>query len=266
MPANLPSSRLGLSVFFPAYNDSGTIASMVIRAVKAASELTSDFEIIVVNDGSADATAEIADELARTYPAGPRRPPSRKTAGYGGALQNRLPIGHQGVHLLYGRRRRSTTRRRSRVSGQEMRPGVDLVNGYKISRSDPFHRIVIGRVYHHVVSFLVRPQGARRRLRFPVDAAFDLRADPAGKDERRHLPGADEKDSRCGLPDRRGPGPSLSPRVRSVAVLQLSGASSGRALMSCASGSRWWSGISTGAVASGADAADSIFAQSRQRP
>src|SRR6266704_401102 len=60
-----PSS---LSVFFPAYNDSGTIASMVIRTVKAVSELTPDFEIIVVDDGSADGTAQIADELARTYP------------------------------------------------------------------------------------------------------------------------------------------------------------------------------------------------------
>jgi hypothetical protein len=28
------------------------------------------------------------------------------------------------------------------------------VNGYKISRSDPLHRIVIGRVYHHIVSLL----------------------------------------------------------------------------------------------------------------
>src|SRR5882672_154389 len=64
-PAEKPA---GLSVFFPAYNDSGTIASMVIRTVKAASELTPDFEIIVVDDGSADGTAEIADELARTYP------------------------------------------------------------------------------------------------------------------------------------------------------------------------------------------------------
>jgi hypothetical protein len=29
--------------------------------------------------------------------------------------------------------------------------GVDLVNGFKISRSDPWHRVVIGRIYHHTV-------------------------------------------------------------------------------------------------------------------
>ena len=77
----------GLSVFFPAYNDSGTIASLVITALQTASSLTDDFEVIIVNDGSADATAQIANELARTYSrvkvvhhAGNR--------GYGGALRS----------------------------------------------------------------------------------------------------------------------------------------------------------------------------------
>ena len=28
------------------------------------------------------------------------------------------------------------------------------MNGYKISRSDPLHRIVIGRIYHHTVKLL----------------------------------------------------------------------------------------------------------------
>ena len=68
MPGDPARKPAGLSVFFPAYNDSGTIASMVIRAVQAASELTPDFEVIIVNDGSSDATAAIADELERTYP------------------------------------------------------------------------------------------------------------------------------------------------------------------------------------------------------
>jgi hypothetical protein len=29
-----------------------------------------------------------------------------------------------------------------------------MVNGYKITRADPLHRILIGRVYHHIVSLL----------------------------------------------------------------------------------------------------------------
>jgi hypothetical protein len=35
-----------------------------------------------------------------------------------------------------------------------MGPDADLVNGYKISRSDPLHRVIIGRLYHHVVTIL----------------------------------------------------------------------------------------------------------------
>ena len=47
-----------ISAFFPAYNDSGTIASMVVVADMTLRTLTEDYEIIVVNDGSADDSAE----------------------------------------------------------------------------------------------------------------------------------------------------------------------------------------------------------------
>jgi glycosyltransferase involved in cell wall biosynthesis len=142
----------GLSVFFPAYNDSGTIASMVIRAVQAASELTTDFEVIVVNDGSADATAAIADELARTYPA-VRVVHHPKNRGYGGALQTGFRSATK-EFIFYTDGDAQYDPAEVALLWQKMTPAVDLVNGYKISRSDPFHRIVIGRVYHHVVSLL----------------------------------------------------------------------------------------------------------------
>src|SRR3954470_10130818 len=77
----------GLSIFFPAYNDSGTIASLVITALRTARELTPDYEVIVVNDGSADQTAEILDELARKYPE-VRIVHHDRNRGYGGALRS----------------------------------------------------------------------------------------------------------------------------------------------------------------------------------
>src|SRR5206468_2025897 len=34
---------------------------------------------------------------------------------------------------------------------ESLKEGVDWVNGYKISRSDPLHRKIIGRIYHWLV-------------------------------------------------------------------------------------------------------------------
>ena len=83
-----PQKTPGLSVFFPAYNDSGTIGSLVISAVQAAATLTPDYEVLVINDGSRDETAHILDELARVYPAHVRIIHHAKNRGYGGALRS----------------------------------------------------------------------------------------------------------------------------------------------------------------------------------
>ena len=142
----------GLSVFFPAYNDSGTIASMVIRAVQAATALTSDYEIIVVNDGSSDATPQIVDELARTYPR-VRAVHHPQNRGYGGALQTGFRAATKDL-IFYTDGDAQYDPAEVSALWAKMTPEADLVNGYKISRSDPLHRIVIGRLYHHIVSVL----------------------------------------------------------------------------------------------------------------
>jgi glycosyltransferase involved in cell wall biosynthesis len=146
------SPKPGLSVFFPAYNDSGTIASLVITALHAARRLTPDFEIIIVDDGSADATAEIVDELSRTYPevkvvhhAGNR--------GYGAALRSGFQAATREL-VFYTDGDAQYDPAEMAVLWDAFDEGIDLVNGYKISRSDPLHRIVIGRVYHHTVKLL----------------------------------------------------------------------------------------------------------------
>jgi glycosyltransferase involved in cell wall biosynthesis len=152
MSAPPAAKRAGLSVFFPAYNDSGTIASMVIRAVKTASELTPDFEVIIVDDGSADSTADIADELARTYPQvrAVHHPINRD---YGAALRTGF---HSATKELIFYTDGDAQYDPSELAAlwAKVTPEVDLVNGYKISRADPLHRIIIGRIYHHIVSVL----------------------------------------------------------------------------------------------------------------
>jgi glycosyltransferase involved in cell wall biosynthesis len=148
-----PAARKpGLSVFFPAYNDSGTIASLVIAALQAARSLTPDFEVIIVNDGSADATAEIADELARTYPE-VRVVHHDRNRGYGGALRSGFAAATREL-VFYTDGDAQYDPREMTVLWQALSDEVDLVNGYKISRSDPLHRIVIGRIYHHTVRVL----------------------------------------------------------------------------------------------------------------
>ncbi len=152
MPDDRSRTAAGLTVFFPAYNDCGTIASMVIRAVQAASALTPDYEVIVVNDGSEDATAAIADELARTY-SHVRVVHHQGNRGYGGALQTGFRSASKNL-IFYTDGDGQYDPAEMTDLWRAMQPGIDVVTGYKISRSDPLHRIVIGRIYHHTVRLL----------------------------------------------------------------------------------------------------------------
>jgi glycosyltransferase involved in cell wall biosynthesis len=142
----------GLSIFFPAYNDSGTIASLVITALRTARTLTPDHEVIVVNDGSKDGTCGILEELASIYPQ-VRIVHHETNRGYGGALRSgfasatRELIFYTDGDAQYDPAEMVALWRRFDAS-------VDLVNGYKISRSDPLHRVVIGRIYHYTVKLL----------------------------------------------------------------------------------------------------------------
>ena len=149
------TSHPGLSVFFPAYNDGGTIASLVITALKTARRLTSDFEVIVVNDGSADGTAGILDELARTYPE-VRVVHHERNRGYGGALQSGFAAATRDLIFYTDGDAQYDPAEMETLWREFVRnaDSIDMVNGYKISRSDPMHRIIIGRIYHHTVKLL----------------------------------------------------------------------------------------------------------------
>ncbi len=142
-----------LSIFFPAYNDWGTIASMVVLAHKVAAELTDDFEVIVVNDASPDHVSEILEELSPRFPR-LRTVTHETNRGYGGALRSGFAASTKD-YVFYTDGDAQYDVRELRLLWAE-RDGMDLVNGYKIRRSDPWYRAIIGRVYHHFVRFWFR--------------------------------------------------------------------------------------------------------------
>jgi glycosyltransferase involved in cell wall biosynthesis len=74
-----------LSIFFPAYNEAGNIQEAVKQALKVAPDVARKYEVLIVNDGSTDATLSIAKRLAKRYKS--VRVINQRNKGYGGALK-----------------------------------------------------------------------------------------------------------------------------------------------------------------------------------
>jgi glycosyltransferase involved in cell wall biosynthesis len=157
---------LSISAFFPAYNDAGTIASMVVVTDRTLRGLTDDYEIIVVNDGSPDHTGDVLEDLAARYPR-LRVVTHPKNRGYGGALRSGFAHATKDL-VFYTDGDAQYDPRELALLLERLTPETQVVNGYKIARHDPPHRLVIGRVYHQVVR---RMFGLRMR---DVDCDFRL--------------------------------------------------------------------------------------------
>ena len=117
-----------------------------------AKKLTTDYEIIVVNDGSTDSTRDVLEELEQLYPR-LRVIHHPRNGGYGAALRTGFASATKDVIFYTDGDAQYDPREMTRL-WQRLTPEVDFVNGYKISRSDPLHRIIIGRLYHYLVKTL----------------------------------------------------------------------------------------------------------------
>ena len=145
--------KISISAFFPCYNDGGTIASMVLSALVTLRQVTDDYEVIVVDDAGKDYAPMILDELERQYPREVRIVRHPQNRGYGGALRSGFGAAtKEWVFYTDGDAQYDPRELRDLVAA--LREGVDVVNGYKIDRSDPVIRKVLGRIYHYTVKFL----------------------------------------------------------------------------------------------------------------
>jgi len=137
-----------LSYFFPAHNEVANLEGLVEEALETLSSIADVFEIIAVNDGSTDGTAEIADRLATEHPDVVRAVHHPVNRGYGEALRSGFAAArYELVAFTDGDRQfrvEDLGRLTTRLAGPD-RP--DVVAGYRIRRADPILRIVYARTY-----------------------------------------------------------------------------------------------------------------------
>jgi len=143
-----PIIRL-LSCVFPAYNEAENIGPLLDEAVVALAPLASSYEIVVVDDGSTDETASIVRRYAETHTQ-VRLVSHPQNLGYGHAVRTGLSSTRgDAVIFVDGDRQFRMSDAHLLIEAFEH---ADLVAGRRIKRADPWHRLMIARVYKIVLN------------------------------------------------------------------------------------------------------------------
>ena len=154
-----------VSVFFPMYDEEENVEPTVRKAFEVLPELIDEFELIVVDDGSRDRTAEIADRLAREHPE-VRVVHHETNRGYGAAVKSGIAAArHELVFFTDGDLQFDLQEIELLL---ERIDRYDAVVGYRKRRNDPFHRSVNTFLWNRLVALAF---GLRMR---DVDCAFKL--------------------------------------------------------------------------------------------
>jgi len=160
-----PESRVSISVFFPCYNEQDNIAGVVEKALDLLEKLDTDYEVIIVNDGSSDNTGKIADELAGRVDR-VKAVHHQTNLGYGAALQSGFRSSTKEL-VFY-------TDGDGQFDINEMPPLLeliqqyDIVSCYRLNRQDNFVRKVNAWCWTKLVCLLF---GMKIR---DIDCAFKL--------------------------------------------------------------------------------------------
>lgn len=155
-----------LSIFLPAYNEEGNIATTIIDARSEARRMARNYEIIVVNDGSLDRTVEVVKELQK-LDSNIKLISHKKNRGYGAAVKTGL-VACRMDWIFF-------TDSDGQFHYDELEKFVkktssaDMIIGYRRKRMDPFHRVFVAQVLLKIWNFFLFGLAVR-----DVDCAYKL--------------------------------------------------------------------------------------------
>ena len=139
------NGAVSLSFFFPAYNEESSVEKLVKNAVEVLRDITDNYEILIINDGSTDHTAELGARLARKN-AHIRMINHGRNKGYGAAL--RSGIQNSKKELIFytdGDLQFDITELKKLMPLIE---DADIISGYRIRRADTLYRNLVSWVFN----------------------------------------------------------------------------------------------------------------------
>jgi glycosyltransferase involved in cell wall biosynthesis len=141
---------LELSIVLPAYNEEGNIERAVREADRAGASLVGSHEVLVVDDGSRDGTAERLERLGQELDGRLRVVRHPVNLGYGTALRDGFAAARGGL-VFY-------TDSDNQFDVMELRGFLplmaecDALLGYRRDRQDPPLRLFTSRVFNDLTS------------------------------------------------------------------------------------------------------------------
>ena len=134
----------GISIFLPAYNDEKTIKRLVLDVISVLGPLNLDYEIIIIDGCSQDATGEIAKGLTENHK-NVKLVQHKKNMGYGGALKSGFANATKEWVFYTDSDGQYDIREILRLLPYTQE--YDFINGNISKRMDPIYRIILGRIY-----------------------------------------------------------------------------------------------------------------------
>jgi len=136
-----------LSLFFPCHNEAENLEALVADALAALPALATTYEVILVDDGSRDDTAGVAERLVQRHGGVVRLVRHDVNRGYGGALRSGFAAARYS-HLAYtdGDRQFRIADLARLVDCAEATQSP-VVIGFRLQRADPPLRLVYATLY-----------------------------------------------------------------------------------------------------------------------
>ncbi|HOJ41042.1 MAG TPA: glycosyltransferase family 2 protein, partial [bacterium] len=148
----MKTKELEISVVLPAYNEEDNVEQAVTTALSVLEGLFSDYEVVIVDDGSTDRTGEKADRLARLQAGRVRVYHHRVNRGYGAAL--RTGLFNASGKLVFYTDADNQFDLRELADFLPLIKRYDIVVGYRQQRRDALIRLFLSRGYNLLIRYL----------------------------------------------------------------------------------------------------------------